>query len=171
MTSNHSPRQRSPPLFGTLVRRCPIPVSFLNVCKPAERATLWTCRYTRPTTRRASKPNGRAVPTTTTLSDIVEASNIPPARVIDAVLERVTTDQERTDFVHGLSERILAHSVDRSDAGRFEIDRWIGSWLLSLELAADARFQTADREATGLADAGKLDDGFAVSSLRQRYNR
>jgi len=108
--------------------------------------------------------------TTASLRDIVHAAELAPGDLITHLLERLPADH-RLEFVRGLSERLHALSGDNCERNVFEIDRWVGSWLLSLELSDDAAFVASDRDATMAAAAGDLGPGATMSDLRGRYGR
>ncbi len=107
------------------------------------------------------------MPAVATLRDLAAAAEQDPNDVIRHIVNRLDDDDEAR-FLHGLAERVLAaHEPD----GVFELHRWIGSWLLSLDLADDPHFRATDDEANKLLAAGKLGDGLTGTELRQRYGR
>lgn len=108
---------------------------------------------------------------TASLREIAASANIPPDDVIEAVLERIDTSDDRTRFLRGLTQRFYAVSAEPSDHNVFEINRWVGSWMLSLRLLDDPTFVAADDEASKLLAAGKLGGGLSSSELRGRYGR
>jgi hypothetical protein len=60
-------------------------------------------------------------------------------------------------------------SNNSTPEAQYEIDRWLGSWILSGVLMSDVTFQFHDREAQQLLKAGKLTDGCTTADLRRRY--
>jgi hypothetical protein len=103
--------------------------------------------------------------TTMTTAELADAAtegdrNAAIEFVLDCLADR---DDERAQFLRGLTERILDDST--------EVARWLGSWLLSCILEHDARFNAADDEATKLIAAGKIGRGITGQELRSRYGR
>lgn len=109
---------------------------------------------------------GAMPPITADLREIAAAADSAPEDIIQWVVDRVA-DEDRSRFLQGLTERVLV--AQDTDDGVHEVHRWIGSWVLSLELHGDPRFVAADDEANKLLACGKFGDGVTGAELRQRY--
>lgn len=111
------------------------------------------------------------MPTTTaSLRDITHAAELAPGDLVTYLLDHLPATQ-RLEFVRGLSERLHALSGDNCERNVFEMDRWLGSWLLSLELLDDDAFVAADQDASDAVASGDLGPGMTMSELRNRFVR
>ncbi len=111
------------------------------------------------------------MPMTETLREIAETADVAPEDAIQAVLDSINDDDDRTRFLQGLTARLYAANDDANDDTVGELMRWVGSWLISLQLVHDPHFIAADDEASKLIAAGKLGDGITPADLRARYRR
>lgn len=106
-----------------------------------------------------------------TLEQIAASADVDLDGIVNAIVNAAPTDEDREEFLRGLMHRIHAATSDPSERTAFEINRWLGSWMLSLQLAVDPMFVAADDEASKLVAAGKIGAGMSRRDLRARYNR
>jgi hypothetical protein len=105
-----------------------------------------------------------------TLAEVARSTGAKERDVIEIVLQRLD-DPDRTAFLQGLSERVIAAQDDPGDATATELARWVMSWFISGQLDASAVFHAQDEEADKLIAAGKLTAGITGPDLRARYRR
>ncbi len=105
-----------------------------------------------------------------TLEEMAHSAHRAPNEIIDTIVARLD-EADRSRFLQGLTERVLALRTDRSDGNVNELYRWIGAWWMELEVRDDPAFLAADREASQLLAAGKLGAGMTGRELRARYGR
>lgn len=108
-----------------------------------------------------------------TLSEVVHAAGSEPGDAIQDIVDAIDTDEQRHEFLRGLSERIVAlehcHGEQQVEHANFELSRWVGGWFVSLRLTHSGQFEAADREASQLVAAGKIGPGASAVDLRARY--
>jgi hypothetical protein len=111
------------------------------------------------------------MPAGTTLEDLAAASSADPLDLIQLVLDNIASPEDRTDFLQGLTERVLALRSEPGESAVTELHRWVGSWWISLGLLADPTFLAADKETQELLESGKLGEGVTGAELRARFGR
>ncbi len=106
-----------------------------------------------------------------TLEQIAAAADVDLDGIANTIVNAAPTDADRQAFLRGLMHRINANAAAPSQETVFEITRWLGSWMVSLQLAADPTFSAADDEASKLLAAGKIGEGLSRRDLRSHYSR
>lgn len=108
--------------------------------------------------------------TASALNQVVRDAGTEPNDLIGYILRSLDTDAARTEFLSGLSERIIKLESSETSAPE-ELNRWIAGWFVSVRLARDPLYFAADDEATKLVASGKIGAGATTADLRARYRR
>lgn len=108
---------------------------------------------------------------TNTLEALAAASSADPLDLIQLVLDRITSSEDRKEFLQGLTERVLALRTEPTEGAVLELHRWVGAWWISLGLLDDPVFLAADRETDELLANGTIGAPISGKDLRARFGR